>query len=96
MLMVKTYSAREIIRMAYGSSRNFMTPHVISYGKINRKMAFELSKGTGINHETIYGVSIAKVVKGGKAERQTSLSGCFHSLSDARRHIRFLKQKYVR
>lgn len=68
--------------------------HIMSYGKINRVMAFELSKGSGFEHDTIYGVTVAKVVKGGKAERQYSLSGCFHRLSDAKGHIAHLKQRF--
>lgn len=42
---MKTYSAREIIYKAYGSSKNFVTPHVISIGKIGKIRAFELSWG---------------------------------------------------
>ncbi len=36
---------------------NFMTPTVIGYGWVNRHVAWELSTGTGIVGEGIWGVS---------------------------------------
>ena len=88
---MKTYSAREIIRKAYGDSKNFMTPHVISVGKINQNTAYELSWGTGFTHSKIYGVSIAKVIKGGKGQRSYDLSKSFDSKSQALNYINSLK-----
>ncbi len=53
-----TLTAREIIKREYGSSKNFVTPYPVKYGKLNKTTAYEISRGTGMNHEPIYGVSI--------------------------------------
>lgn len=61
-------TARGIIQRQYGSSKNFMTPNVIKYGKVNQCTAYELSSGEGFSKNpyqqpydrpTIYGVTVA-------------------------------------
>ena len=93
---MKTYSAREIIKKAYGTSKNFITPNIIKYGKISKTIAFELSSGSSMSGGTMYGVSIAKIIKGGKAERQYNLSKSFYTIYKAERYIEALKRKYKR
>ena len=93
---MKTYSAREIIKKEYGSSRNFITPKVLGYGKINKNMAYELSSGSGIYGGTIYGVSVVKLIKGGKTQRMHDLSSSFKSKYKAKEYIEYLKIKYKR
>lgn len=85
-------NAEQIIRKEYGNSGNFMTPNVIEYGKISRNIAYELSSGTGINYQKIWGVSVV-VVKNGKTER-SELSKCCHSEKEALDYINELKAKY--
>jgi len=91
---MKTYRAREIIKKAYGTSKNMMTPHVLKYGKINKDMAYELSYGRGFSRARMYGVSVAKMVKGGKAIRSYEDSESFSSKAKAMNHIDYLKSKY--
>ena len=37
---------------------NFMTPEALDYGFIGDTWVYEFSKGTGIYHEPIYGISV--------------------------------------
>ena len=83
-----TLSAQNVITREYGRSKNFMTPRVLEVGWIhNRRRAYELSKGEGFSHNTIYGVSIVDVDEIGTTKRRTDLGGCFESLRAARSHI---------
>lgn len=90
---MKALSAREIIRKEYGDSKNFMTPYIIKRGKINRTTAFELSSGTGMYHEPIYGVSVVRLNEGGTTERLTHVSKMFRSKSAALYYIIGLKEE---
>ena len=47
-------SAKEIFKIEYGNSKNFMTPNILKVGKINHNLAFELSRGTGFKNEEIF------------------------------------------
>lgn len=86
------YKAREIIQKEYGSSKNFMTPHVISYGKINKNVAYELSSGEGLERGSkMYGVSVASINKSGKT-RRLEKSKSFHDKNEAESYIRNLKK----
>lgn len=87
-------NAREIIRKVYGSSKNFMTPDVIKYGKISKYTAFELSCGRGIFDNYIYGVSVATVEKDGKGYKNYDLSGSFDIREKAESYIKKLKKRY--
>ncbi len=88
-------TAREILRKEYGDSRNFMTPRILGRGLLPAG-AYELSKGGGFDHETIYGVSVVWLNPDGTTERPGQpISQMFHSREAARRHIRHLK-KYGR
>ena len=90
---MRTVTAREIIRKEYGSSRNFMTPHKVRCGKISRRVAFELSSGSGLfdRSSTIYGVSFAEITESGETIRRTDISGVFDSREDAEAYIEELK-----
>lgn len=86
-----TLSAREILRLEYGDSRNFMTPHRIAIGKLDRTSAYELSAGEGIEPRTkLYGVSIVRVVDG-ETERDYDSSACFSTLEAANEHVEQLR-----
>jgi len=58
------------------SEPNFMTPTVMFYAKILNGV-IEVSKGRGITHHTIYGVT---VVENGKVSHEKS--GCCYTLSE--------------
>ena len=91
---MSTMSAREILRIEYGDSRNLMTDKIIKRGKINRNMAFELSVGNGMYNEKIYGLSIVEIIEENLTKRRTDLSDCYLSKREAENHIRFLKDKF--
>ena len=83
-------TAKEIIRKEYGTSKNFITPTILSTRKLRPWAACELSQGTGFSYETIYGVSIVVVLPSGNTHRVSKLSDCFHNIEDAKRYINSL------
>lgn len=82
-------SAREIIRKQYGTSKNFITPHVLGYGKINKNVAYELSKGDFMGKD-MYGVSVASTKR-----ILYDKSKSFHSKQKAESYIGELVNKMV-
>lgn len=81
-------TAREAIRKEYGKSRNFMTPNLVRYGKINPTRAYELSWGSGLEPGTrLYGVSVVDIDENGETKRRTDLSNSFPSILLAERYI---------
>jgi hypothetical protein len=58
---VSALTAREILLRVYGDSKNFMTPHIMEYGKISPELAWELSFGDGVFHGIIWGVTFAAI-----------------------------------
>jgi hypothetical protein len=88
----RAYSARELLQMEYGSSRNFLTPHVIARGKLTRTVAYELSSGSGQEPGTsIYGVSVVRLHGDGTTERDHEAAACLSSLQAADEHIESLR-----
>lgn len=86
-------TARQIIKKEYGKSKNFMTPHILRYGKISKNVAYELSKGTGFKHETIYGVSIVTIDKQGNTKREFELSKKLDGILEAEGYIGRLRER---
>lgn len=89
-----TYTAREILYNEYEGSKDFMTPHVIKVGKIDRTLAFELSWGEGLySDRKMYGVSVVEVTSTDPLEtrRNFELSMSFSSRTDADNHVKHLK-----
>lgn len=87
-------TAKEIIRQEYKESKNFMTPTVIRFGKINKHMAYELSSGRGIYDQPIYGVSVVSYDPDtDTTKREHDLSDVFQSLMDAEHYIKQLKRE---
>jgi hypothetical protein len=85
-------TAREILRREYGDSRNFLTPHVMTRGKLTRLVAYELSSGAGLElGSTIYGVSVVRLHKDGTTERDNEASACFSSLERANEYVEHLR-----
>ena len=85
-----TATAREILKREYGSSKNFMTPHVIRIGKITGTIAFELSSGE-FGGSAIWGVSFAEMMEDGGTSRRTDISESFGSRGKAEAYISEMK-----
>lgn len=87
-------TAQGIINQEYRDSKNFMTPHVIKVDKMSRNIAYELSSGEGISHNTIYGVSLVELDEAtGKTKRLFKDSDCFSTLAEAESYIEDYKQR---
>ena len=89
-------TAREILHREYGDAPNFMTPDVLEVGKLHPCVAFEVSKGTGFEHEPIYGVSVVRLRCDGTTKRLTRLSELFFSRRQADWHVYTLRTRYAR
>ena len=85
-------TARQIIKKEYGNSKNFITPYILRYGKISENVAYELSEGTGFEHNAIYGVSIVTVDEQGNTKREFDLSKHFDSLLEVEGYIGRLRE----
>ena len=62
--------------------KNFMTPEIIRYIDSDRYL-IELSRGTGFDHEPIYGVTVATIT----GRPLFDESQMFHSLEEAEGYI---------
>ena len=91
-MTIQDQQARRIIFQEYGSSTNMMTPRRLEFGMIGEDQAYELSQGTGIEDEPLFGVSVARQLPDGSTERMGEpQSTCFRSVQLARRHIARLR-----
>ena len=87
-------NAKEIIRKEYKNSKNFMTPTVLEIDWIVKdKVAYEISKGKGFEHETIYGLSVVKLHEDGTTERCHNFSDCYCSRGELRRKIESIRKE---
>lgn len=85
-------SAAEILRAEYGTARNFMTPNVVTRGKLTPNVAYELAWGTGLEYGSkLYGVSVVRLHEDGSTERDYDSSTCFSSLEGANAHVEYLR-----
>lgn len=82
--------ARLMIQKLYGDSRNFVTPKVLRYGKINKNVAYELSKGNFMNKD-MFGVSVVS-----SRRKLYDKSKSFFSKNQAESYINELKNKMVK
>jgi len=82
-------TAREILRAAYGDSRNFMTPHIIQVGKLHPRIAHELSvNGRG----DLWGVSLVRwEPTERKAVRLYDYSTAFRTREEAEAYLEDLR-----
>ena len=55
--MTDTSKAADAYRVFLNYGKNFMTPDVIEYGWVSDNVAYELSSGSGIVGDTLYGVT---------------------------------------
>ena len=94
--------ADRIIRAEYGDSRNLMTPTVLERGIVGTwahqeggtvHRAFELSRGRGMDGESLYGVAIVDWnSRTCQTQRMRTLSDVFGSLAAAERHLERLRE----
>lgn len=73
--------ARALFRGTFGDSTNFLTPEAVDYG-IAGDYAWELSTGTGIWNESLYGVTVLEL-----DGHRTTLGACFDSPEAALAYI---------
>lgn len=69
------------------NGRNFMTPEIIGYYKLRKGYA-ELSEGTGLNHQPIFGVTVQHHGTAGATD--VAASQVFQSRQAARSYIEAL------
>lgn len=81
-------TARQIFKSVV-SGKNFMTPNIKGYYKINDTSAIELTTGKGFTGNTLYGVTV--VLNG---EHNNNLSQSFNTEYKAMDYIKTLKSKY--
>jgi len=84
-------TAREIIRMEFGSEKKKMAPHRIKCGKISKKIAFELSWGE-FNNSVIYGISVVEVKPNGYTTIRTDLNKIFKNKQQVNIYLGWLKK----
>lgn len=69
---------------------NIITPHVIRYQHVGNAIVVELSEGTGLSDDKLYGVTVVRKVDNiWKQDHYTSK--CFDSLDEANNYINNLK-----
>lgn len=81
-------SARKVFRIAYPADHvNFMTPEPLEFGFLDPITVFEISRGTGFDHEPIFGVTIVHYADGkwtGDLERS---KGVFTTRDEAEAYV---------
>lgn len=90
---------KDTIRKEYGTSKNFMTPRVLSYGRISDSLVYELSTGQGIPADSfssvgpqIWGLAVVEIGSDGSLKRRRDLGDCFRSREAVRLHIAKLRR----
>ena len=83
--------ARRILHAEFGGEPNFMTPRTLDTGLLSDNIAWEISSGEGLSHNTIYGVTV--VTEGGRTSRDSKMSDCFDSHKAASQHIKGLREE---
>lgn len=81
-------------------SKNFMTPDVVSYGKVGARLYrprgegeyYELSRGRGLSNEQIFGVTVIRSEDNVLSD--TDLNKMFNSKDEARGYINELKGRF--
>lgn len=82
---MQTSEIRAAFRRVYNGKQNFLTPTIVDFGKRGAHL-FEISTGTGINRQPIYGVTVITV----RGDKCPDHNGCFDSLEAAYAHARAL------
>lgn len=94
-LIISMNNIKEIFDEVYNCQPNFMTPHIIEYGRINDELIYELSQGEGFNRNTLIGVTtLAKIdgewIQTKNINKSFSNTNYHKALYAAREYIDFL------
>lgn len=81
-----TLTTLQAFQIAYNGQPNFMTPNILKRGK-RGALHYEISQGTGIMNEPIYGVTVLEV-HGQDVSKRRDLSTLFNSLNAAECYVR--------
>ena len=80
---------------ALPKGKNIMTPHRITAGFIvheGEEFVYELSEGTGMSNQPIFGVSVFSITDAGTCgDSNSDLGQLFQSEQEAMNHVRKLK-----
>jgi len=83
------YDIEGEFRRWQSANPNFITPRLLKIRPVD-KYVIELSKGEGMKHEPIYGVSLLEREDYGKFKNigwRANVSGAFDNLKEANRHV---------
>jgi len=72
---------------------NFMTPKYETRGMLNKKFAYEVCSGIGIDRSKIYGVTILGLTSKGTPFRAVKLNNITRSIKEASDYIESLKER---
>jgi hypothetical protein len=89
--MMKSYDIISDFRRWQKSHKNVMTPRIVSLKQKGNKI-IEISSGRGIEHEPIFGVTIAERVSPYEFKTGDKRSELFYSLEEAKKYAERLKQ----
>lgn len=84
-------TAKQMFKLCYGGNKNLMSDKILSYGKINKYLAYEISKGSGFNNNSVYAVSFVRLNAERELKGDSNLFKTFESLKEAESYIKQLK-----
>jgi hypothetical protein len=79
------HEVNQIFRDAFNGGMNFMTPTVIERRAL-KDLVYEISEGTGLSSEPIFGVTVLTK----QAEHKHELCKLFYSLEEAKEYVESL------
>lgn len=91
-------TARQILDKAFrneysGEYRiNVLTPDTVKIGKVGDNVAFEVTKGIGMDNNPIYGVTLVRLTSQGKAERLDDFSKMCESMGMVESHLDYVRR----
>lgn len=84
------YQIGQAFQAEYNGQPNVMTPTIVRRGSKGR-LAYEISSGTGIDHQPIFGFTVIQVGTFGRTERRRDLSKLCQSQGEVERAVKDLK-----
>lgn len=91
---LKGPEAKEMFEVRYGSEMNFITPHPEEYFMLYEDIAIEISSGAGLNHNTIYGITVLYRCPKGKIVHLANDSVSCKDRIEVDKYIKELKSKF--
>jgi len=86
----------ELFFMAYGDSRNIMTPDLVAKGILNENTYYQIEAGTDFEHKPMAGVNVEILNADGKIDRDDARSKLFHGpypIDQCREYVKELRQR---